>query len=95
MVLQIADRIKNAREKNNLTQTDLAKKMFVTRSSVNAWEMGITIPSTERLAELTTVLNVSADYLLGLDDVEKVSLSDLTEEQKRLVYELVKILKSK
>ncbi len=95
MVLQIADRIKNAREKNNLTQTDLAKKMFVTRSSVNAWEMGITIPSTERLAELTTVLNVSADYLLGLDDIEKVSLSDLTEEQKRLVYELVKILKNK
>ncbi|MCC8072979.1 MAG: helix-turn-helix domain-containing protein, partial [Clostridiales bacterium] len=93
MVLKIADRIKYSREKNNLTQTELAKKLAVTRSSVNAWEMGITIPSTERLAELTKVLNVSADFLLGIDDSEKISLADLNETQKHLVYELINIFK--
>lgn len=93
MVIKIADRIKYAREKNNLTQTELAKKMSVTRSSVNAWEMGITIPSTERLAELAAVLNVSSDFLLGIDDNDSISLSGLAENQKRLVYEMIKIFK--
>ena len=37
----IAERIKTLRETNNLTQSALAKKLNVTRSSVNAWEMGI------------------------------------------------------
>lgn len=32
----IADRIKQLRISNNMTQTDLAKKLNITRSSVNA-----------------------------------------------------------
>ena len=29
-----------------MTQADVAKKLGITRSSVNAWEMGISVPST-------------------------------------------------
>ena len=42
----IADRIKQLRTSCRITQTDLAKKLNITRSSVNAWEMGISTPST-------------------------------------------------
>lgn len=95
MLLKIADRIKYAREKNALTQTNLARKMSVTRSSVNAWEMGISIPSTEKLAQLSDILNVSADYLLGITNDEAVLLTDLSEEEKSVVYNLINILKNK
>ena len=37
----IADRIKELREKNDMTQSDLARKLSLTRSAINAWEMGI------------------------------------------------------
>ena len=35
----VADRIKQLRLSNNMTQSELAKKLNITRSSVNAWEM--------------------------------------------------------
>ena len=41
----IADKIKLLREASHLTQTELAKKLNITRNSVNAWEMGISVPS--------------------------------------------------
>ena len=42
----IADKIKLLREASHLTQTELAKKLNITRSCVNAWEMGISVPAT-------------------------------------------------
>ena len=41
----VADKIKHLREQMGITQSDLAKKLGITRSSVNAWELGISVPS--------------------------------------------------
>ena len=62
----IAEKVKCLREKSSLTQSALAKKLNVTRSSVNAWEMGISVPSTTLLVELAKLFHVSTDYLLGI-----------------------------
>ena len=48
----IADKIKFLREEKGMTQADLAKQLGITRSSVNAWEMGISTPSTQYLWKL-------------------------------------------
>ena len=52
MYIILDQRIKELRERSGLTQTELAKKMGVTRSSVNGWEMGVSIPSIMKLVEL-------------------------------------------
>ncbi len=95
MLIKIADRIKYAREMNGLTQSELAKQMSITRSGVNAWEMGISIPSTEKIAELSRILNISTDYLLGISDEENVSLLGLNEEAKSVIYSMINILREK
>lgn len=61
----IADRIKQLRISNNMTQTDLAKKLNITRSSVNAWEMGISTPSTAYIVELAQLFHVSQTFFWG------------------------------
>ena len=63
----IYERIKKLREKQGYTQTELAKMLGVTRSCVNAWEMGISVPSTQSLVQLAQIFDMSTDYLLGLD----------------------------
>ncbi len=95
MILKIPERIKDIRDKNGLTQEELARKMSITRSSVNAWEMGISMPSPENLVRLSEIFNVSTDYILGVDNRETVSIDNLSDEEKKIVYELVKILKKK
>lgn len=91
----IAETIKMLREKNELTQVDLAKKLGVTRSSVNAWELGISSPSTQYLIELSKIFKVSVDYLLGLSQNSSLNLDGLTPEDIEIVYELANYLRRK
>lgn len=77
----VADKIKLLREKNNLTQSALAKKLNVTRSSVNAWEMGISVPSTALLVDIAKLFHVSTDYLLGITYTASLDISGLNDQE--------------
>lgn len=91
----IAKRIKFLREQKAYTQTELAKKLGITRSSVNAWEMGISVPSTQYVVELSNVFSVSTDYLLGVEKSSSIDISGLTEKDIEMIYKLSEYLKSK
>ena len=90
----ICDTIKTLREKTGLSQSGLAKKLGVTRSAVNAWEMGLSVPTAQYLVELSRLFQVSADYLLGLKNEEAIYIDDFTEQEKQLLYSLVDYFKS-
>lgn len=85
----IADNLKKLRLQAGLTQSELARKLNITRSSVNAWEMGISTPSTQYIVELAALFSVSADYLLGLNQERIISIASLTQEQADIVFSLV------
>ena len=53
------------RKKNNLTQDELAEKLFVTRQAVSRWESGETTPNVETLKLLSKLFDVSINTLLG------------------------------
>lgn len=91
----VADRIKELREQMGFTQAELAKRLRITRSSVNAWEMGITVPSTQCIVELAEIFKVSTDYLLGVNSTVSIDVSGLTEKDILVVHELVRHLKGK
>ena len=57
--------LKNIREKNGLTQDEMAEKLFVTRQAVSRWENGETVPNTETLKLISTTFDVSINTLLG------------------------------
>ena len=85
----ICDTIKELRERAGLSQAALAKKVGVTRSAVNAWEMGLSIPTTQYVAELAQLFHVSADFMLGLDNTEAIYIGGLSEEEKHILYSLL------
>ena len=89
----IYERIKKLREKQGYTQTELAKMLGVTRSCVNAWEMGISVPSTQYIVELAGIFNVSTDYLLDVAPSASINISGLTEADVRIVYALIEHLR--
>lgn len=91
----IANRIKLLREEKGYTQAELAKHLGITRSSVNAWEMGISVPSTQYIIELAELFRISADYLLGLDATASVSMAGLSEQDVRLVHSIIERLKER
>jgi len=53
------------REQHNLTQEEMAQRLFVTRQAVSRWETGETTPNTETLKLISATFNVSINTLLG------------------------------
>ena len=86
----IADRIKYAREQNKLTQTELAHKLGVTRSSVNAWEMGTSLPSIQYIIEMADFFKVTTDYILDMDNKYMLDISRLDYDAQKIVIEQVR-----
>lgn len=63
--MEIQDIIKKLREKNHLTQEQMAERLLVSRQAVSRWENGETQPDTESLKLLLKEFNVSINTLLG------------------------------
>lgn len=92
----ISQRIQELRHRSNMSQSDLAKKLNITRSSVNAWEMGISTPSTTMIVELSQIFRVSTDYiLLGKGTSHIISIDDLSEDERTVILSLLEIFRKK
>ena len=65
---EIADRIKELRNIEGLTQFELAKKLNISRSVLAKYETAAGIPSIPVLVDLAKFFRVSTDYILGLVD---------------------------
>lgn len=89
----LADRIRLLRESMDLTQADLARMLGISRSGVNAWEMGLTVPSTPYIVELAKIFNISADYLLGIDQNATIHINGLSQKQVQVLMDLVHCFK--
>ena len=70
----ISEKIKILRDKAGMSQAQLAKKLDVTRSSVNAWEMGLSTPTTQYVAAMAQLFHVSSDYMLGIENRIQIML---------------------
>ena len=91
----IYDKIKMLRERSGMTQTELAKQIGITRSGVNAWEMGISVPSTQYIVELSLLFGVSADYLLDMPKTSTVAVEGLNDTEIASVVEIINCYREK
>ena len=89
------EKISSLRTQCDYTQSDLAKLLGVTRSAVNAWEMGNSTPSNTALIQLADIFHVSTDYLLGRDNVNTVDLIGLTDEDVVMIQKIANYLRKK
>lgn len=72
--MAIADVIKQYRNRNDMTQEEMARYLGVTASAVNKWEKGNTLPDVALLAPIARLLGITTDELLGFRE-------DLTAEE--------------
>ncbi len=85
----IGTRIKLLREAAGLSQAELARKLSISRSSVNAWESGLSAPTAVNIIEMAKLFHCSSDYILCLEEGQKIDLAGLTEEEVRILYDLL------
>ena len=80
MNMLFADTLKKLRTEKGLSQNDLAKKMYVTNSTVSRWESGRRLPDVAMISQLSEVLGADVNILLSAaaqsDDQLKVIMVD-------------------
>lgn len=61
--MNIGERITTLRKEKDISQTELAKRLSVSRQAVSKWEQGTSTPDTERLIQLAEILDTEVEYL--------------------------------
>ena len=92
-LFSLSDRIKLLREHTGLTQSEVARQLGISRSGVNAWEMGLSVPSTQYIVELAKLFKVSTDYLLGMEETAVISVKGLSQREISVLLELIDCFK--
>ncbi|MDN6899440.1 helix-turn-helix domain-containing protein [Oenococcus sicerae] len=68
-MLKFSEQLKKYRVKAQLSQEDLANKLFISRQAISKWESGDATPDLSNLVKLSEILNISLDTLvLGVSD---------------------------
>lgn len=67
-MLPFGDILRKLRAEKGWSQAQLAKRMGLSASIIAHYELGDRYPSLEALAELSRVLGVTTDFLLGLTE---------------------------
>ncbi len=77
--MEFNEKLQELRKKNNLTQEELARSLFVSRTAISKWESGRGYPSIDSLKAIAQFFSLSIDELLSSDEVIKMA----EENQKR------------
>lgn len=85
--MSLGQNIAQARKNKNISQEDLSTHLNVSRQSVSLWENDQTIPSLDKLKEISNYLEVSLDDLnsdnMVINKVKDNSIEKLREKDKR------------
>ena len=100
--MSLSERLKEARTKKGLSQSDLAKKVKLHYTQIGRYENKGAQPSADILSKLADALDVTTDYLMsgsqdemaeGISDKELMTqfkrIAKLPKEKKAIVKELL------
>jgi transcriptional regulator with XRE-family HTH domain len=86
--MNISNQIKNYRKQNNLSQEELAEKIYVSRQTISNWETGKSYPDVHNLILLSTLYEISIDELIKGDVEimkEKITSNELQSLSKKMM----------
>ena len=83
--MEISTQIKKYRNSKNLSQEELAEKVFVTRQTISNWENEKSYPDIHSLLLLSSIFDVSLDHLIT-GDIETMKEKINEQEIKKLNY---------
>ena len=93
MNYNLCQRIAQLRNRLGITQSDLAKRLGVTRSSVNAWELGFATPQLKHIYEMSRIFGTTVDGILASDEQVIVDITDLSPKAQQAILNIVQLLR--
>lgn len=86
-LIKIGKFIANSRKEKNMTQEELAEKLYITDRAVSKWERGLSLPDADKMLDLCNILGINVNELLN---GEKIDMKNYEKKTEELLLELAK-----
>ena len=86
-LIKIGRFIAVCRKKKNITQEQLAEKLYITDKAVSKWERGLSLPDADKMLDLCNILDINVNELLN---GEKIDMQNYEKKMEELLVELAK-----
>lgn len=83
------DKLKQYRTENNISQEDLANKLFISRTLISKWENHVIYPSYSNMEKLAEIMGVSIDYLLSNEETKLITLNTNSKKDVTLTQKII------
>ena len=90
--MEFHEKLQKLRHEQNLTQEELADKLFVSRTAISKWESGRGYPSIDSLKVIAQYFHVTIDELIGSEEIVTLAEQDKKETNKKLTALICGIL---
>lgn len=95
--MNLGERIISLRKERSISQTELARRLNVSRQAVSKWEQGTSSPDTAKLIQLAEILETEVEYLAtGVRPEPKsvvLNVVETVEKEKVVVREVIRHVK--
>lgn len=90
--MNLKEKLIKLRKDNNLTQDELAEKLYISRQTVSNWENGRTYPDIETLILISNKFNISLDDLLKTDKKVVRDIDKKIKSHKKLTIIIILLI---
>lgn len=92
--MEFNEKLQLLRKQNGLTQEELAKALYVSRTAVSKWESGRGYPNIDTIKNMAKFFDLTVDELLSGEELLNIATQDNKKKQNRfcdLVFGLLDI----
>lgn len=93
--MNFGEKLKMLRTGQKLSQRELAERLGVAKSVISYYESGDRYPSYDVLVKMAHLFHVTTDYLLDIEKVRMIDVSNLTDEEIDVVVNVIKAFENK
>ncbi len=80
--MEFNEKLQKLRTNENLTQEELAEKLYVSRAAISKWESGRGYPSIDSLKAIAKYFHVTIDELIGSEEIVDLAEQDMKSSNK-------------
>lgn len=95
VIVHFGEILRKLRTEKGLTQHQLAVRLGITKSQISCYEQQLRQPSLKVLLKTADEFHVTTDYLLDVEKKHIIDVSDIPEEDLRVVTEMLELIRRK
>nr|AGS53198.1 transcriptional regulator [uncultured bacterium contig00081] len=94
-MVNLGERLRKLRLEKHLTQTEMSRRIGVSKAMISSYELEQRQPSYGILVKFAAFFGVSADFLLGLERDRTINVKGLSDKEVEIINSMVEALRDK